>query len=157
MFASRLHSLIPFFLLSTLISVSAQDAQPAPGSIQLKLNTDEADAVLAILDKRAKWKTVTNPDWQHPFATEPYIRLKKREAGLHRNFTDDDFGKFVLSPELAARATVLRHTLDTWRRADLTASARRVLAYLPEQAHIRAKVFPVVKPMTNSFVFGNGH
>ena len=48
---------------------------------------------------------------------------------------------------------MLRHTLDAWQRADLVASARRVLAYLPDQAHIRAKVFPVIKPVTNSFVF----
>jgi putative zinc-dependent peptidase DUF5700 len=153
MFATRLHGLIPFFLFSILITASAQDTQPAPGSIQLKLDPDEADAVLSILDKRAAGGNVTDEDWQHLFATEPYIRLKKREAGMHRDFTDDDFKKFVLSPELAAKATVLRHTLDAWRRADLIASARRVLAYLPDQAHIQAKVFPVIKPKINSFVF----
>jgi hypothetical protein len=155
MFTSRLHTVIPFFLLSILISVSAQDTQPAPapGSIQLKLNPDEAEAVLAILDKQAARNALTDSDWQHLFLTEPYIRLKKREAAMHRDFTDDDFKKFVLSPELAAKATVLRHTLDAWRRADLIASARRVLAYLPDQAHISAKVFPVIKPVTNSFVF----
>jgi len=155
MFTSRLHALIPFFLLSILIPVSAQDAQSgsAPGSIQLKLNTDEVDAVLAILDKRAAGGNVTDEDWQHLFATEPYIRLKKREASLHRDFTDDDFKKFVFSPDLAAKAAGLRHTLDAWRRADIAASAKRVLAYLPEQAHIYAKVFPVIKPVTNSFVF----
>src|SRR5580704_14550970 len=72
---------------------------------------------------------------------------------MHRDFTDDDFKKFVLSPELAAKASSLRHTLDTWRQTDLVRSARRVLAYLPEQAYIQAKVFPVIKPKTNSFVF----
>ena len=155
MFASRLHTLIPLFLISILIPVSAQDAQPAPnpGSIHLKLNTDEADAVLAILDKRTAGTTVADSDWQRLFSTEPYIRLKKREASIHIAFTDDDFKKFVLSPELAAKATALRHTLDAWRRADLVASAQRVLAYLPDQAHIHAKVFPVIKPITNSFVF----
>jgi hypothetical protein len=147
--------MIPLFLLSILIPVSAQDTQPvpAPGNIQLKLNTDEADAVLAILDKRAAGTAVGDSDWQRLFATEPYIRLKKREASLHRDFTDDDFKKFVLSPELAAKAAALHHTLNAWRRADLVASAHRVLAYLPDQAHIHAKVFPVIKPVTNSFVF----
>jgi hypothetical protein len=72
---------------------------------------------------------------------------------MHRDFNDDDFKKFVLSPELAAKGTALRHTLAAWRRTDLVASAQRVLAYLPEQAYIRAKVFPVIKPKTNSFVF----
>jgi putative zinc-dependent peptidase DUF5700 len=47
----------------------------------------------------------------------------------------------------------LRHTLDKWKQADLQASARRVLSYLPDRAAIKAKVFPVIKPKTNSFVF----
>ena len=156
MFPSRLHTLIPFFLFSVLIPVSSQNTQPlppAPGIIQLKLNTDEAEAVLAILDKRAAGTAVTDSDWQHLFSTEPYIRLKKREASMHIAFTDDDFKEFVLSPELAAKATVLRQTLDAWRQTDLISSARRILTYLPEQAVIKAKVFPVIKPVTNSFVF----
>ena len=72
---------------------------------------------------------------------------------MHRDFTDDDFKKFVLSADLTPKASALRHALDSWRRADLVASAERVLAYLPDQAHIHAKVFPVIKPVTNSFVF----
>jgi len=130
-----------------------EPADPNPGSIQLKLNTDEADAVLAILDKSAAGTAIADSEWQHLFATEPYIRLKKREAGMHRDFTDDDFEKFVLLPELVARRSSLRHTLDAWRQADLVASGRRVLSYLPQQANIKAKVFPVIKPKTNSFVF----
>jgi hypothetical protein len=141
--------------LSTLSSLFAHNAKPDPpsASIQLDLNPDEADAVLAILHKSAAGSAVNDSDWRHLFSTEPYIRLKKREANMHRDFTDDDFKKFILSPELAAKGTRLRRTLDAWRRADLVASARRVLAYLPDQAHIHAKVFPVIKPITNSFVF----
>ena len=152
---SRFLAFILFCVLGSLSSLFAHDAKPdaTPGSIQLKLNTDEADTVLAILDKSTAGTAVTDSDWQRLFSTEPYIRLKKREAGMHRDFTDDDFKKFVLSPELAAKATVLRHALDAWRQADLAASAQRVFAYLPDQAHIRAKVFPVIKPKTNSFVF----
>jgi hypothetical protein len=128
-------------------------ATVASDRIQLSLNTDEAEAVLAILDKRAAGTAVTGSDWLRLFSTEPYIRLKNRETSLHRDFTDDDFKKFVLSPELANRASALRHTLDAWKRADLVAAARQVLAYLPPEAHIRAKVYPVIKPKTNSFVF----
>jgi hypothetical protein len=152
MFTSRFRALIPLCLPVILSAVFAQDTQSA-NRIQLKLNTDEADAVLTILDQRAAGTALSDSDWQRLFSTEPYIRLKKREAAMHRDFTDDDFKKFVLSPELAAKATVLRRTLDAWRRADLVASAQRVLAYLPDQAHIHAKVFPVIKPVTNSFVF----
>ena len=121
--------------------------------IQLRLNCDEAEAVLAILAKRAADTAITDAEWQRLFAYEPYVRLKKREASMHRDFSDDDFKKFVLSPELAGKAGQLRHTLDAWKRADLGASARRVLNYLPEQAFIKARIFPVIKPKKNSFVF----
>jgi hypothetical protein len=100
------------------------------------------------LAKKAAGQAVSEDDWQRLFATEPYIRLKKREASMKRDFTNDDFKKFVLSPELAAKAESLRHTLDDWKKADLNASAARLLTYLPEQATIRAKVFPMIKPRT---------
>jgi putative zinc-dependent peptidase DUF5700 len=152
---SRSLIIMPFFVLSILSILLAQDNQPvtAANRIQLRLNTEEAEAVLTILDKRSGGTAIPDGDWRRLFATEPYVRLKKREASMHRDFTDDDFRKFVLSPELAAKAASLRQTLDAWRQADLVASARRVLAYLPEQAHIEAKVFPVIKPKINSFVF----
>ena len=117
--------------------------------IHLQLNTDEAEAVLTILAK----STPTNADWQRLFTSEPYVRLQKREAQFHNNFTDDDFKQSVLSPDMQKQATELRRTLEAWKKADLTASAQRVLAYLPPQAYIHAKVFPVIKPWHNSFVY----
>lgn len=128
-------------------------AVSASSRIELALNTDEAEAVLAILDKRNAGAAIADADWQRLFATEPYVRLKKRESAMHRDFTDDDFKAFVLSAELAPRAALLRHTLDAWKQTNLTASAHRVLTYLPEQAVIKAKIFPLIKPKTNSFVF----
>ncbi len=141
-----------FFILCSGLSL-AEAAKSNANRIQLKLNTDESEAVLGILAKNAMGHAIPEDDWQHLFATEPYIRLKKREASMKRDFTDDDFKKFVLSPELAAKAQSLRHTLEDWEKTDLNASAARVLTYLPEQAMIRAKVFPMIKPKINSFVF----
>jgi len=155
MFSLPLFRIVPLCLAMVAPAVYGQAAQPDSSSdrIQLKLNTDEAEQVLAILDKHTAGTAVTDSDWQRLFATEPYVRLKKREASLHRDFTDEDFKKFVLSPELSAKSTRLRQTLDAWKRADLVASAQRALTYLPDQAYIHAKVFPVIKPVTNSFVF----
>jgi Putative zinc dependent peptidase (DUF5700) len=156
---SRLLIFVSFFVLGVLCRPQGQNAASTADSnrIQLQVNTDEAEAVLAIVDKqadkRAAGTSVPESDWLRLFSSEPYIRLKKREASMQRAFTDDDFKKFVLSPELAAKASALRQTLDAWKRSDLDASARRALAYLPEEARIRAKVFPVIKPKTNSFVF----
>jgi hypothetical protein len=142
-------------LLAGIPAVTQASKSPAVDSnrIQIHFDTSEAEAVLSILDKSTAKSPLTDSDWKQLFDTEPYLRLKKREAAMHRDFTDDDFKKFVLSPELAAKATSLRHTLDAWKQADLQASARRVLTYLPSQATINAKVFPEIKPVTNSFVF----
>jgi Putative zinc dependent peptidase (DUF5700) len=155
MFPARLSCIVPLFLALTTSAIHGQSPQPeaSPNRIKLQFNTDEAEAVLAILDRRAAGTVVTDSAWQRLFATEPYIRLKRREAAMGRDFTDDDFKSFVLSPELAEKAAALRKTLDAWEHADLVASARRALAYLPEQAVIKAKVFPEIKPKTNSFVF----
>lgn len=135
-----------------LVSVFAMAATP-DDRISLHLDISEADAVLAILQKQHSGAAVTDTDWQRLFNTEPYIRLKKREAAMQRAFSDDDFKKFVLSPELVARQGELQRTLTLWSRADLEKSAQRVLAYLPADAKIRANVYPMIKPRTNSFVF----
>ncbi len=127
----------------------------ADDRVQLQLNTSEADAVLAITAKHAAGQTPTEADWQKLFSTEPYVRLKKREAGLHRDFTDEQFKKFVLSEDTVKRSAEVRRTLDEWKRADLNAAARRVLSYLPASSVIHAKVFPVIKWQTNSFVYEN--
>ena len=120
----------------------------------------EAEAALAILELRAAGRPVDEASWARLFTCEPYVRLKKREEeigrmfkGPSRAFTDDDFRKFMLSPDLAAKSAGLRRLLDEWSRADLKAAAVRILEYLPEGAVIRVKVYPMIKPRTNSFVF----
>jgi hypothetical protein len=47
---------------------------------RVRIHTDftEADAALAILDKRSASEPLTDADWQALFSTEPYERLKKR-------------------------------------------------------------------------------
>jgi Putative zinc dependent peptidase (DUF5700) len=136
-------------ILRGQIAASGKDVD----RIQIQLDSAEAEGVLAIIAKQASGSAVLESDWKTLFSTEPYIRLKNREASMHRDFTDDDFKRFVLSPELAAKAVAMQRTLGAWKQADLSASARRVLTYLPPEAHIRAKVYPVIKPRTNSFVF----
>jgi len=121
--------------------------------IQLQLDASEAEAVLAVLDRLRARQLVEEGTWARVFASEPYRRLKQRETQMQRAFTDSAFRRFVASPALMARSDSLRRTLAAWSKADLAASARRVLAYLPDTARIRARVYPVIKPQTNSFVF----
>jgi len=125
----------------------------AQSRIALQLDTSETDAVLAIVARRAAGEPMRESDWQRLFATEPYRRLKMREAGMKRSFEDADFRQFVLSADLLKRSNELERTLAVWKKIDLEAAARRVLPYLPAEARIRAKVFPVIKPQSNSFVF----
>ena len=126
-------------------------AQTSP--LNVRLVTDEAEAVLAILAKRKVNQPVTDEDWQRVFQSEGYTRLKQREAAVQRSFDDADFKTFVLSEPLAERAPALEQTFEKWKRADITRAARLALDYLPTGAHIKAKIYPVIKPRENSFVF----
>jgi len=128
-----------------------QSAMPA--SVNVHLVTDEAEAVLAILARRKGNLPVTEADWQRLFSSEGYTRLKKREISMKRSFEDGEFRTFVLSVQLTERAQALEETLDNWKRADITKAAQLALAYLPKEAQIRARIYPVIKPRTNSFVF----
>lgn len=135
--------------VGVLLLAAGPAAAAGADRVQLTLDVSEAEAVLAILGRPA----AGDAGWQRLFATEPYVRLKKREAGMHRDFGDDDFKRFVLSEDLAKRAPELRRTLDAWQRTDLAVVAERILPYLPPDARVRAKVYPVIKPRPNSFVF----
>ena len=130
-------------------------AQQSSDRLQLRFDPSEAEAVLAIVAKHQAGRPVADDDWQQLFATEPYQRLKRRETALHTPYalSDSEFKLFVLSDSVVAAAPALRQTLDAWKRADLRASAARAFAYLPADARIRAKVYPVIKPGINSFVY----
>lgn len=126
---------------------------PLPSTVNVSLVTDEAEAVLAVLAKKRANQPVTEADWQRVFSSEGYVRLKARETAMKRSFEEADFRTFVLSEQLTERAHALEETLARWKRADITGAARLALAYLPKAARIRAKIYPVIKPRDNSFVF----
>src|SRR5690349_4939458 len=136
-------SLAILFLVGTL---SAQ--------VNVRLVTDEAEAVLNVLAKRRANQSIEEADWQRIFQSEGYVRLKKRELSMQRSFEDADFKTFVLSDELAQRGPALAEALERWKGADVSSDAARLaLAYLPKDAQIRAKIYPVIKPRKNTFVF----
>jgi hypothetical protein len=133
-------------------AIESRGFQAADSRIQIKLDVSEAEAVLSNLKIQRNGRAAEGKDWERLFATEPYQRLKKREASLKRDFSDEEFKSFVMSPDLAKKEAALRKTLAEWQKTDLAASARRVLAYLPANARLKAKVYIVIKPKTNSFV-----
>jgi CubicO group peptidase (beta-lactamase class C family) len=141
-----------------------QPASASPGSgvarVQLQLDSTEADQVLAILELRRLGRPIEDAQWAKLFATEPYQRLKQREKKIGEQFheaslafSDEDFKKFVLSDDLAHRASQLRETITSWKKTDIRKLAERDLRYLPASAVIRARVYPVIKPGRNSFVW----
>ena len=119
----------------------------------VRIVTDEADAVLAILARRKANQLATDYEWQRLLSSEGYVRLKKREAEMKRPYEDGEFRTFVLSGALTARAELLEATLAKWKLADVNQAVDRALAYLPQGTRIRAKIYPVIKPKENSFVF----
>lgn len=137
------------FLPAPLVSF----VQVTQERVNVRLVTDEAEAVLTILAKKKANEAISDADWQKLFATEGYVRLKQRETSMQRSFEDADFKTFVLSDQLAERAPALREALDKWKRTDITRAARLALNYLPKDARISAKIYPVIKPRENSFVF----
>src|SRR5262245_54192503 len=147
-------SVVAFIICGAFGFSSVYAAQTSmPSAVNVRLVTDEAEAVLAVLAKKKTDQPITEADWQRVFQSEGYIRLKKRESSMKRSFDDADFKTFVLSDQVAEQAQALEETLTRWSRADITDAARLALAYLPKQARISAKIYPVIKPQTNSFVF----
>jgi hypothetical protein len=126
---------------------------PVSAQVNLKLVTDEAEAVLNVLAKHRANQSIDEADWQRIFQSEGYVRLKKRETSMQRSFENTDFKTFVLSDAMTQRGPALQEALARWKSADIDGAARMALAYLPKDAQIRAKIYPVIKPRENTFVF----
>ncbi|MDZ4778887.1 MAG: DUF5700 domain-containing putative Zn-dependent protease [Planctomycetia bacterium] len=135
----------PFFAQS-VISVwrPARPLTPNPRS-EIRIDTGEADAALAFLAE--------HEDVSRIWGTEGYIRLKKREAEMGRSFSENEFEQFLDSDALRRRKEALRSTLTRWKQADIKAITERVRSYLPPNARLRATVYIVIKPRSNSFVY----
>ena len=138
-------------LIAICFACGAVSAQSS--AVNVRLVNDEAEAVLAILAKRKANQPIGEADWQRVFQSEGYVRLKQRETSMQRSFEDADFKTFALSDQLLERAQALQETLNKWKVADITRAAKLALAYLPKDARIKAKIYPVIKPRDNTFVF----
>jgi hypothetical protein len=150
--AQRSGAVLAIGLLVTLTCAAIPPAPPN-GRLALKLDTGEADAALAILDAENSGTAVDAAAWQRLHTSPGYVRLHEREAAIGAAFTDQDFAAFLAKPETRAKAPALRQTLEAWKAVSPEAAAARAFAYLPRDARIKATVYAVIKPRSNSFVF----
>ena len=150
---SLIFSLVIFMVVGVGVCRGQVQSPPPQNQINVTLVTDEADAVLQILARQKANQPLSDADWQRLFRSEGYVRLKRREASMQRSFTDEEFKSFVLSDKLRQAFGALSKTLETWKKASINGAAHRAFGYLPQGAVIRAKIYPVIKPRENSFVF----
>ena len=135
--------------------VASLPAQDAPeDAISLRIVTDQPEAALDILDKRARGEAIAEADWQRHRETEGYRRLKERSESFGAKAFDAKFQSFLGgSPEVLESREALRKTVEDWSDLNLDEVGKVALAYLPEGAVLRGSIYPVVKKPTNSFVF----
>lgn len=144
---------VPVIVIGLLCSTLYMPSVFGQERISVRVMPEQARAVLGILEKRWSKKEITEADWRKVFESEGYRRLKQREESMKRTFEDGDFREFVMSAELLGRYDTLKRTLAEWEKLDATSEGAKALAYLPDSAVIKAKVYPVIKPLENSFVF----
>lgn len=115
--------------------------------VEVRWIDDEARAVIqALVDCGSN-----SLDFDKIVASEGFRRLSARERAIGRPITNDDFSQFLKhSP---ATASQFQETLDGWAKLDFSALGQRAMEYLPAEAHIRASVYPLIKPLKNSFVW----
>jgi hypothetical protein len=144
--------LVSILTLATLMLI-APSIRAQSSRVSLGLQDDEARAALTILDTLAARAEPSAALWNALWESDGYRRLKKREAAIRHPFTDSSFAKFLRADTMAAGRARLAKTLREWRSQDLEAGARQALEWLPAAAHIKATVYILIKPLSNSFVF----
>jgi hypothetical protein len=126
------------FLIAAAVGLAAGDDVP--------LDTAEAEVALAVVQAgESAWKPLQE--------TLAYQLLRKREQSMGRSLVDDDMRALLTAPATAAMSARLAGALAEWKARGLGPALALAHAYLPAGTPIRARVFIVIKPRPNSFVF----
>ena len=145
---------IPLLALAFVVpALAVTELAAQPQTTELIIDSSEAHQALAILHKQLNKQPVTNEDWQKLFASLPYRGLKSRESEIKNSFTDEQFKTFLTAPESLQRVAEWEKALAEIESSKMPEIASHVLAWLPAEASIQARVFPMIKPRENSFVW----
>lgn len=136
--------------LVILTAIALMAASPVTA---VSIDDGEARAALTILRELQKGTQPSTTEWSALYASAGYRRLQQREADFKRPFTDRDFAAFLTSAATVAQTDALQRTLDGWTSKNLDEMEGRARAYLPANSALRATVYILIKPKTNSFVY----
>ena len=147
--------MVPLWTLAVLPLLLApaptQDAAVLRLSVALEL--DEAEALLAILERRRAGAEATAEDWRRLEESRGFVRMKQRAESFGNTGVAASLRAYAESDETLAQLDDLRSAVERFRSLDVSAAAARALLYLPEEARLQATIYPVVKPSPNSYVY----
>lgn len=124
-------------------------AAPTSG---VRIERDALNAAFAILTDRKNGRSIAPERWTTLFASNGYRKLAERETAMGRTFTEDGFRAFLMSDTLLARYEELERAARAWSTMNVEEAARYARSYLPTGTQILTTVYPLIKPVTNSFV-----
>lgn len=131
-------------------SVAIAEAQTSAST--LRVEYEECDAVVRIIEKKRLDADITDGDWKKIFSSEGYRLWKQRAELIHRGLSDQDFKKFVLSDSLSTSYDSLSRTLAELRAWNSRNALHNALAYLPAGTTITANVHLLIAPPPSAYV-----
>jgi hypothetical protein len=158
----RFLSCLAQLTVASCIALSAQTAAAQETSspvTNVRLDLDQAEAALNLLEARHRGETITEEAWQHLFTTDGFIRVLEREAAidkmldLDRGYSEGSFREWAESDEALDDIDGRRRTLTNWTKIDVQLAGEKAMRYLPPDASLQATIYPIVRKQMNSFVW----
>lgn len=146
------------FFVYLLPTSAVPQASPSL-TLQVRVDSTQAEAALDLLAARARGETVPASSWTRVFESEGYRRTLERELaiderlGIDRGYSNESFLVWAESDAALEGLAARKETLAAWADVDVDAAAARAKAYLPPDVRLVATVYPIVRRQLNSFVW----
>lgn len=120
---------------------------------QLSVVLDEARAAVHILELRDAGRVPTWQDWERIWQSEGFLRLVERQEAMGRGGTREGIEAYLMDDATLARLSEFRAGVARWESVSAEEAGAMASAYLSPGTRLEAKVYPVIKHTSNSFVF----